>query len=276
MAGWPKTTIDGKTLDPRIALMANRRPRDRRWRRLPRQMVREGMKAGFAVIDARRRPERDGDGEMTVPGGGGAAPARPAPHARQPDRERAAARLFHQGGCVIGGLWTCDTWCSILAEDARAVVLNVDYRHARNTNSRPPWTTPSPPTNGPSPTPGALGADGKRIGVGGDSAGGYLSNVVCHAMKKAGKVQPALQLLIYPAVDWDRDRRHHGFDGERLSADLGDDGLVRWVLSQQPGRTSDWRVLPALDADQSGLAPALIYNAGFDPLTAQGAGTPRG
>ena len=32
-----------------------------------------------------------------------------------------------------------------------------------------------------------------------------------------------------------------------------------------------WRVSPALDADQSGLAPALIYNAGFDPLTTQGA-----
>ena len=48
----------------------------------------------------------------------------------------------------------------------------------------------------------SLGADGKRVAVGGDSAGGYLSAVICQAAKKAGKPQPTLQLLIYPCTDW--------------------------------------------------------------------------
>src|SRR5262249_35087475 len=34
---------------------------------------------------------------------------------------------------------------------------------------------------------------------------------------------------------------------------------------------SDWRISPALVKDKSGLAPALVYTAAFDPLTSQAA-----
>jgi acetyl esterase/lipase len=34
---------------------------------------------------------------------------------------------------------------------------------------------------------------------------------------------------------------------------------------------TDWRASPGLTEDMSGLAPALVYTAGFDPLMTQGA-----
>ena len=34
-------------------------------------------------------------------------------------------------------------------------------------------------------------------------------------------------------------------------------------------RANAWRISPALAPDKTGLAPALVYTAGFDPLTTQ-------
>ncbi len=269
MAG-PKTTIDGKTLDPRIALMAKQASKGPALSTLTPPMVREGMKAGFSVIDAKRRPGVAVK-DMTVPGGGAAAlPARLYTPAGATGSEPLLV-YFHQGGCVIGGLWTCDTWCSILAEDARAIVLNVDYRHAPEDKFPASVDDAIAAYEWAVANARSLGADGKRVGVGGDSAGGYLSNVVCHAMKKAGKAQPALQLLIYPAVDW---TATGGTMVSMANVYPLTAAMMDWFaghyLNSQDERT-DWRVSPALEADQSGLAPALIYNAGFDPLTTQGA-----
>lgn len=50
--------------------------------------------------------------------------------------------------------------------------------------------------------------------------------------------------------------------------------MMDWFVGHYLGRDddrTDWRVSPALAPDKSGLAPAFVYTAGFDPLTTQAA-----
>jgi acetyl esterase len=124
---------------------------------------------------------------------------------------------------------------------------------------------------------------GVRIGVGGDSAGGLLSAVVCQLAARNGVPAPALQLLIYPAVGRAVDSLSmqlfaDGFFLTRAEIDFFESCLLRGVEDDP----SDFRGHP-LAGDLSGLAPAIVVTAGFDPLrdggetyaaALQAAGTP--
>lgn len=266
MAGGPFRR-EGMTLDPRIALMRKQAQLRPPVSAFSPPVARQGMKMAFAMIDAPRR-SRVAVRDLTVPG-----PAEPL-EARlyTPPNARGDEPLivyFHQGGCVLGGLWTCDTWCSILSEDAGVVVLNVDYRHAPEHKFPAAVEDAIAAFRWGQANAASLGANPERVGVGGDSAGGYLSAVICQAQKREGLKQPVLQLLIYPCTDWTaRDGTMETMaDAYPLNADM-----MQWFVDHYlaPGDDpADWRISPALAPDKTGLAPALIYTAGFDPLTSQ-------
>lgn len=267
MAG-PRVQVDGKTLDPRIALMAKQAAKGPKMSSLSPEIARAGMQAAFGSIDTRRRAGVTVK-DLTVPGSGGAPlPARLYTPAGATGNEPLIV-YFHQGGCVLGGVWTCDVWCSILSDEAKAVVLNVDYRHAPEAKFPASVDDVLAAYDWARAHAASLGADGKRIAVGGDSAGGYLSAVICQAAKKAGKPQPTLQLLIYPCTDWTSEggTMVSMADAYPLTRDM-----MEWFaghyLNSDAERT-DWRVSPGLLPEHEGLAPALIYTAGFDPLTTQ-------
>ncbi|HVY90883.1 MAG TPA: alpha/beta hydrolase [Hyphomonadaceae bacterium] len=267
MAG-KKAVVGDETLDPRIALMARQAAAQPAITTLPVTVARQGTQAAIALSAGKRRASvaiRD----LKVPGGDGVQlDARLYTPVGATGSEPLLV-YFHQGGCVLGGIWMSDTWCSILADDARAVVLSVDYRHAPEHRfpaavddaiSAYAWAVENAKT---------LGSDGKRIGVGGDSAGGYLSAVVCVARKKAGQPQPQFQLLIYPCTDW---TSVGGTMTTMANAYPLSQPMMEWFaghyLAPDQDRT-DWRISPALEKDQTGLAPALVYTAAFDPLTSQ-------
>jgi acetyl esterase len=117
-----------------------------------------------------------------------------------------------------------------------------------------------------------LGADAGRIAVGGDSAGGNLAAVVSQQARNEGVRLPALQLLIYPRTN---------FVGETRSITLFADGYfltkrdIDWfTLKYIDGAeidATDPRLSPLLADDLSGLPPALVLTAGFDPLRDEGA-----
>jgi acetyl esterase len=176
--------------------------------------------------------------------------------------------FFHGGGFFCGDLDTHDAPCRLLAEQSGVRVLSVAYRLAPehpfpaaydDATAAYAWTVEHA---------AELGTDPKRLGVGGDSAGANLSAGV--AVEAARHGWPcALQLLVYPATQSRRQTRSAELfaDGFYLTAtfmDQADRFYAADVPADEPRLSPLHAELPA------GLAPALVYTAGFDPLRDEG------
>ena len=116
----------------------------------------------------------------------------------------------------------------------------------------------------------ALGIDRKRVAVGGDSAGGNLAAVMA-LMARDGDLPPlAFQLLVYPVTDLGMTHELYGrvTEGVPLTAKTMD-----WFIDHYlhgPKDRADWRASPLRAADLSGVAPALVLTASYDPLCDEG------
>ena len=178
---------------------------------------------------------------------------------------------YHGGGFTYGDLDTHDGACRMLCRHAGAHVLAVDYRLApehpfpaavEDTRAALSWAHANA---------GRLGADPHRIGVGGDSAGGNLAAVAAQLAAHDGGPAPVLQLLIYPATDSTRRRRSRELFGEGF---LLTETEMKWFEDNYLGtartQANDPRASPLLAENLSGLAPAFVATAGFDPLRDEG------
>jgi acetyl esterase len=186
--------------------------------------------------------------------------------------EAEAAILFmHGGGCVIGDLESHDIFCRALCHDTGATVFSLDYRLApehpfpaavEDTVAALRWLSHEAP---------GLGLDPKRIAVAGDSAGAGLAAVALHETKEQLAAPVRAQALIYPALDL-RGRlpsRKQLADQFPIPREM-----IEWFFNHYFGTAwpiADPRAIPALYEDYSGLPPALIITAGFDPLRDEGA-----
>ena len=118
---------------------------------------------------------------------------------------------------------------------------------------------------------GRIGADPTRIGVGGDSAGGNLAAVVSQLAARDGGPAPALQLLIYPATDMTTRHRSRDLFAEGfLLTDSEMDWFEDNYLGVERTHANDPRASPLRAEDLSGLAPAFVVTASFDPLRDEG------
>ena len=175
---------------------------------------------------------------------------------------------FHGGGFWCGDLDTHDSICRFLAKQAGVRVLSVAYRLAPehafpaahdDAAAAYAWTVEHA---------AELGADPARLGVGGDSAGGNLAAGV--AIEAARHGWPcAVQLLVYPATQAGRKTRSaelfaRGFYLNREFMARSDLLYAKDVPSDDPRLSPLYAELPG------GLAPALVYTAGFDPLRDEG------
>jgi acetyl esterase len=183
---------------------------------------------------------------------------------------------FHGGGWVTGDLDTHDHPCRLLAWSAGARVLSVDYRLA------PEHPFPEPVDDAVAAFRDAvarapeLGIDPGRIAVAGDSAGGHLAAVTAQQCAAEGGPAPAFQLLIYPVTDSAEEHpsRRTFAEGFILTKERMDWFEGHFLPADQDRR--DPRVSPLRAADLSGLAPALVVTAGFDPLRDEGEAYARG
>lgn len=176
----------------------------------------------------------------------------------------------HGGGMMYGDLDSHDPLCRFLAEQARVIVLSVDYRLAPE--HRFPsaiedcwasyrWVVRNAAT---------LGADPERLAVGGDSAGGYMSAVTAIRAAEAG-LPLRHQLLVYPVTDMSgrsrsRARFGEGFYLTTAFMDLAESAYLRSDADRTDPRAS---VLMTAQIPE-GLAPAHVVTAGFDPLRDEG------
>lgn len=175
----------------------------------------------------------------------------------------------HGGSFMHGDLDSHDAFCRMLAEDAHVRVIAVDYRRAPEhpfpaavDDVWAAWLWVNENAVG-------LGLDPSRIAIGGDSAGGNLSAVTALRAVRENAVAPAFQLLLYPVTVFgqptkSRDAFGDGFYLSREGMDLSD---ASYLAGDDD--VSDPRISPLL-ADPTGVAPACVVTAGFDPLRDEG------
>jgi acetyl esterase len=115
-----------------------------------------------------------------------------------------------------------------------------------------------------------LGGDPARIAVAGDSAGGNLSAVVSLLARERGGPKLVHQMLIYPVTDFSFETRSHidNAEGYLLTRPLMDWFLGHYFSGPTP--RSDPRFAVLRVADLSGVPPATVLTAEFDPLRDEG------
>ena len=183
---------------------------------------------------------------------------------------------FHGGGWVVGDIATYDPMCRDLCDRSDTIVVAVDYRLA------PEHPFPAAPEDCLAALAWVAehielhGGRSDSIVIAGDSAGGNLAAVIAI---QARDQLPGLvkgQILLYPVTD------HYSlgtasyaekFKGPALSAET-----MVWFwdryLENSPilsaGEHSHPLATPLTVADLSGLPPALVITAQYDPLREEG------
>jgi acetyl esterase len=186
-------------------------------------------------------------------------------------RDNSAAMLvyYHFGGGVIGTLEDCHRLCSMIAKEAGAPVLSVDYRLAPEHKFPAGLEDAMAAYSWAVDNAARYGAPVGKAAVGGDSMGGNFTAVVTQEFRRTKA--PVLQLLIYPGLDLvsDTPSMHDFADAFPLTSDTVDYFMKQYL--PENADPSDPRISPGRTQDLRGLPPALVYTAGFDMLLDQGA-----
>jgi acetyl esterase len=177
---------------------------------------------------------------------------------------------FHGGGWVIGNLDTVDAPCRSLANQARCLIVSVDYRLAPEHKFPAAAEDCYAATRWAAEHAAELGGDPARIAVGGDSAGGNLAAVVCLMARDRGGPRLTYQLLIYPVTNYDFSTPSYQDNAEGYL--LTKNAMV-WFWEHYLRDPSDGQnpyASPLRAADLRGLPPAFVITAEYDPLRDEG------
>jgi len=250
---------------------------------VPFQLLADG-----GVQEARRRlrelPRRPLHEDLRVEDQHIAGPAGPIPvrvywppqDRDSPDDEpHPVTMFFHGGGFALGDLDTHDVTARQHAAVGRTVVVSVDYRlapeHPYPAAVEDAWAA----TRWVARNAERFGADGSRLAVAGDSAGGNLSAVVAQRARDSGRSGEGptvvFQLLWYPSTMWDTSLP--SFAENAGAPILDNDALAaftRWYAGHVDPADPPTGLAPGRAADLTGLAPAYVAVAGHDPLRDDG------
>lgn len=178
--------------------------------------------------------------------------------------------FFHGGGFVMGNLDTHDNLCRSLARQANAVVVSVAYRLA------PEHHFPAAPLDCYAATcwlvdnAVALGVDGRRLALAGDSAGGNLALAVSQLALLRQGPKISYQCLFYPVTDARCDSQSYEdfAEGYLLSS-----AMMYWFWQQylqDSGQGDDPLASPLRTESLARLPPTTLITAEFDPLRDEG------
>ena len=206
--------------------------------------------------------------DRTVPGSGPDIPVRiytPAGSGPFP-----ALAWYHGGGWVVGNLETADGTARHLTVETGCVVVSVDYRLAPEAKFPAASNDCYAATKWIAQNASSINVDPSRIAVGGDSAGGNLAAVVSLMAKDRGGPSITFQILVYPvtARDFSTGSYRQNADGYLLTLDA-----MKWYWNHYLSSDADASnpyAAPSVAKDLSGLPPALVITAEFDPLRDEG------
>ena len=178
--------------------------------------------------------------------------------------------FIHGGGWTFGTLNVYDGIASTIARDADAVVVSLDYRLAPTH----PWPAAAEDCYAAladlARRAAEWNADGGRLAVVGDSAGGNLAAVLTLMSRDRSGPAIAFQGLLYPATDLTLGSA--SMEEEAGAPLLTKRDMERYRSLYLP-HAEDYAnpyASPLLALDHSGLPPALIQVAEHDPLRDDG------
>lgn len=172
---------------------------------------------------------------------------------------------LHGGGWLFGDLDSHDGTCRLLCNAAQCQILSVDYRLCPEHRFPTAVEDAAASLRYLHANAESLGADPARLMVGGDSAGGNLAAVLA-LMARDGDL-PALihQMLVYPATDLTMAQPAYQRATQNLPLTAA---TMAWFIGHylNGADASDWRASPLRAASLTGVAPATVLSAWYDPL----------
>lgn len=172
--------------------------------------------------------------------------------------------FFHGGGYVLGSIATHEWLCRHLTRESGCAVLSVDYRLApehpfpaavEDAYAAVEWAT----TNSD-----AVHGDG-QVAVAGDSAGGTLAAVAALMAAERDDIGIEYQALLYPYLGVKEDQRsvkdHAGIVISKADLEWFRECYFKSDIHERNPYAD-----PTNAHDVSGVAPATVLTAGFDPL----------
>ncbi|MDF2368275.1 alpha/beta hydrolase [Sneathiella sp.] len=262
--GLKPVVIDGQRLNSKARLLCDI---DRKTatpvRETPVETTRANMERLAGAL-AGKSPKLHSVHDIEIPTDFGALPARLYKPVDSPSLP--VLVYYHGGGYIRGSLNSHDGLCARFAKYGGFAVLSVDYRLA------PEHKFPAAVDDAVAAFNWAVhhgaehGLDPKKVAVGGDSSGGCLAAAVAQQVKSKGDAQPVFQMLLYPTLDAHLTAKSYQLfeDGFFLTYDRIRD--YRDMYLNNASERDDFRASPILNRDLTGLPPALIITAGFDPL----------
>lgn len=177
---------------------------------------------------------------------------------------------FHGGGYVIRYPEQDDALCRYIAHHTGCVVLNVDYDVA----PQRPFPAAVLQAHGVCAWAAGEGAvhgwNGKRMTVGGQSAGGGLAAAACRLGRDRGTFTASLQVLLYPPVDLSIPPDQKKAKAAKPVISPGLSRIFNEAYTPDPLTRSDPLVSPAISQNLNGLPPALVITAELDTLREEG------
>ncbi|MEV4835965.1 alpha/beta hydrolase [Nonomuraea sp. NPDC049486] len=177
---------------------------------------------------------------------------------------------FHGGAFFLGSLDTHDHVARSLAKETGLKVVSVGYRRAPehafpagldDCYAAVRWAA------------GNLGREGATLAVAGDSSGGTFAAAVAGLARDDGFDRITHQVMFYPSLDLDFDvDRYASLRENTVGYGLETAGLKPFnaFYLDSGADPADPRVSPIKRADLTGLPPALIVTAEYDPMRDEG------
>ena len=177
---------------------------------------------------------------------------------------------FHGGGWVAYDINRYSPQLSAIAASTNSVVIAVNYQKAPEHKFPIPFDDCYSALEWTFANSAELFIDIKKIGIGGDSAGGNLASGVAIKARDQGKLDVAYQLLIYPAnspsyVATPDVPNATGFGSTQAG--------IKWAWEQYLSSESDLLnpyAVPHSAEDLSNLPTTILITAEFDVLREDG------
>lgn len=278
----PREVADGQTMDPKLQYLAEQMRPASKWLApaMPlifatpagRSWVRGAIDREWQLYTKITAPMRRVE-DRDIPGRAGPLPVRL--YWPQTDEPGPLPVLVycHGGGWVFASVAALDRAVRLLANEARVIVISVDYRLA------PEHPYPAASDDGEDAyrwalaNATALGGDPDKVAVGGDSAGGHVAINTVQRQLAAGRPVPRALLLYYPGTGLPE----RGGSMQRFAVGYGlDASFIDFILPRVfQGYTSpdqaDALMDPLRKAEHlRGFPPTIVATGGFDILRDSG------